>query len=149
MKRLAIAIVTIVLLVSTAALAWHDTHVRGQTAEPLIKAFPADVCEDADDLRNDAQANGGRGGKAAFLAPGKNIGFSAELKQPSVYSVWVTVQAPTWAEAEGMEQAFGSCGQTTRFAGIAKRSGLVCGRCPKPSISSRSTLGPSASGCLA
>jgi len=74
------------------AHAWWDTWVRMQTSEPCVSAFQAVDLVGAQDIRDDAQANAGRGGKTVYVKPGQLLTFKMDLK-PSVYTVWIIARA--------------------------------------------------------
>jgi len=88
----AVLAATLALLLSSSASAWWDTQVRAMQPLPLVKAVPAADCAGAADLRADPQADGGRGGRAAYLKPGAALTFKADLKR-SVYAVWAIARA--------------------------------------------------------
>jgi hypothetical protein len=82
----------IVLLLSMPAFGWWDTQIRAQKSEPLLKEFPAAQCSGAAKVVDDKQADGGKGGKVAVVAPGGELSCEIDLKH-SCYSVWVIARA--------------------------------------------------------
>ena len=93
MKKLiaSLAVVIVALGPCRLASAWWDTAIRAMTAEPLTQAVEAEKCIGAD-VRADKQANGGRGGQAAYVKPGGELSFQAALK-PSIYDIWIIARA--------------------------------------------------------
>ncbi len=94
----------LVLALSASAIpasAWWDTWVRAQKSEPVVQSFNAVELSGADKTLDDAQAQGGRGGKVAYLAPGAALSFEMDLK-PSTYSVWFIARADeeTWTRTQ-------------------------------------------------
>jgi hypothetical protein len=91
MKRF-VAVTLIVLATAASASAWWDTWVRAQKSEPLVKALDAVATQGVKKAVDDKQANGGTGGKVAFVAPGESLAFEMDLKH-SAYSVWLIARA--------------------------------------------------------
>ena len=87
-----IAVVTLALLISPPARAWWDTQIKAQTPVPLVQEFPAAKCQGATALQEDAQADGGQGGKVVYLKPGSELTFQKDLKR-GFYSVWIIARA--------------------------------------------------------
>jgi len=77
-----------------AAYGWWDTQVRAQKPLPLVKEFEAEECKATvgAEVRQDTQADGGRGGRVVYLKPGAALVFTANLKR-SVYCVWAIARA--------------------------------------------------------
>ena len=117
-----LALSCVVLVFTSSAPAWWDTQVRAQTPEPLVRAFTAAECG-AKGLLPDAQADGGRGGKVALVAPGEALRLGLDLK-PSVYCVWIIARARA-EDAKPPEQ---------RDQEVELPGGKVTIRCPRPLV---------------
>ena len=95
MKRVLPALL-IVLLLSSACLAWWDTSNVINRPVPLVKEIEAEACAGfpADALKDDPQSNGGRGGKAVLLTPG-GPGISADFEVPTgLYAIFTIARSP-------------------------------------------------------
>ena len=87
-----LAVGAIAFLSPRPAQAWWDTQIKAQTPVPLVQEFPAANCQGATALRTDAQADGGQGGKVAYLKPGSELTIQKDLKR-GFYSVWIIARA--------------------------------------------------------
>lgn len=81
----------VTMAIGTPAWSWWDTRLKAQREIPLVREFPAATLPGIsnEDVRNDAQANGGQGGKVVVLTPQKTIKLAvqAELRR-SIYALW-------------------------------------------------------------
>ena len=81
-----VAAFTLAILTPLSAHAWWDTQLKAQTPVPLVQEFSAAQCQGAAVLREDAQADGGQGGKVVYLKPGSELTFQKDFKR-GFYSV--------------------------------------------------------------
>lgn len=88
-----VAAAAAIAAISSVALGWWDTQVRAQKPEPLVAEYPSveHAPQDAD-IRQDAQADGGRGGQVVYLQPGEGLTVTVDVER-SVYSMWIIARA--------------------------------------------------------
>lgn len=94
---------SLALCVSSAS-AWWDTVVTVKRPVPLISEHEAESMSGVDQsaIQQDAQANGGLGGKAVLMQPGgKPVNVELDLK-PGVYALFGIMRDPSAAESFAM-----------------------------------------------
>ncbi len=91
-RRAALAIALLTLASPLPLLAWWDTQIRAQDPVPLVQEFPAAKCQGATEVRDDPQADGGKGGKVAWVKPGSELTFQKDLPR-GFYAVWIIARA--------------------------------------------------------
>ena len=86
-----------VALLSSTSQAWWDTLIKTWRPVPLVKEYEAEKCRGIapDSIKDDPQADGGRGGKAVLLTsggPGITVDMDG-LEAAGLYCLWAIARA--------------------------------------------------------
>lgn len=79
------------LTICSPAWSWWDTHIIAEREIPLVREYSAATLPGVPQaaIRDDAQANGGQGGKVVIFAPQNPVKLQVQADLPrSIYCLW-------------------------------------------------------------